>query len=55
MPEIIEFEITHEYNIFKAGISVETTLKYNGKQFFLSLKLIQVQLFVFLNAIKAKQ
>jgi hypothetical protein len=34
MSEIIEFEIAHEYNIFKDGISVETALKYNGEKVF---------------------
>ena len=31
MAEILEFDLSHKYSIYKEGISIETVLQYGGK------------------------
>ena len=54
MAETVEFDLIHEYSIYKDGITVETILKYGDRIVILKQKLTQVRPIAFLNAAEAR-
>ncbi len=55
MPEILEFNVLHEYSLFKVGITVEAILNKNSLRVDVEAKIDnRFDLLAFLNGITAK-